>query len=153
MNNINQKENELNEKEKLIELKNTEVNNLTNFLENMIKNEKEKLEEAKSKIEKELKEFKEKAIKQFLTIKIINKKIEELTLNKSTINSVEALINGLSYDTKFVDNKQYFNGIFNEYEKISKEIDQSTNSKDIYGKYGLNVDSIGKIENKEKNDN
>ena len=151
--NINKKEEELNQKGKLIEEKNTEKNNLTSDLENIIKNEKKQLEEAKLKNEAELKKWKENAIKQFLTIKIINIKIEELTLNKSTINSVEQLVNDFSIDQKFIENKKYFTGLFNEYEIISREIDQSESPKDIYGKYGLNVDSIGKAESKDNKEN
>ena len=120
---------------------------MTKVLEEVFKKEQEELEEEKKILEKELKEYKDNAIRHFLTIKIINEEIEKLTLNKSTVNSVYELIKQLSLNDKFIDNKRYFNGIIDEYQNIVKEIDQSNNKNGIYEKYGLDLDSIRKIEN------
>ena len=96
-------------------------------------------------MEAELKKYKDKAIKHFLTIKIINEEIEKLTLNKSTINCVFELINQILLNKKFIDNRKYFKEVIEEYQNIVKKIDQSNNKNEIYKKYGLDADSIRKI--------
>ena len=53
----------------------------------------------------------------------------------------------LLFNNKFIDNRRYFHVIIDEYQNIVKEIDQSKNKNDIYKKYGLDLDSIRKIEN------
>ena len=89
--------------------------------------------------------YKDKAIRQFLSIKIINEEIEKFYLNKSTINCVFELINQLSLNKKFIDNRKYFKEVIEEYQNIVKKIDQSNNKNEIYKKYGLDADSIRKI--------
>ena len=137
---------------------------MTKVLEEVFKKEQEELEKEKKRLEKELKEYKDNAIRHFLTIKIINEEIEKLTLNKSTVNSVYELIKLLSLNDKFIDNKRYLNGIIKEYKEISDKIDdlkpkgnqstdkdkdsQSKKENIIYKKYGINAESIRKIENK-----
>jgi len=141
----------LNEKNKLIEIKRNQISELTNVLEKNIKNEQKKLEDEKIEIEKELKNYKHEAIKKFLTIKIINEEVKKLTLNKDTINSVSELINEFSLDKQFIDNRQYFEEIMKEYEAIAKEIDQSNEkAKEVYKRYDLDPESIGKIERPQK---
>ena len=144
---IKEAQKKLNEKNKLIESKQKEISELTNVLEKNIKNEKKRLEDEKSKIENELKVYKQDALKQFLTIKIINEEVKKLTLNKDTINSVSELINEFSLDKQFIDNRQYFDEIIKEYENIITEIEQSNGkSGEIYRRYNLDPDSIRKIE-------
>ena len=96
-------------------------------------------------MEAELKKYKDKAIKHFLTIKIINEEIEKFYLNKSTINCVFELINQILLNKKFIDNRKYFKEVIEEYQNIVKKIDQSNNKNEIYKKYGLDADSIRKI--------
>ena len=144
---INEAKKNLDEKETIIKSKNKEATQMTKVLEEVFKKEQEKLEDEKKRLETELKKYKDNAIRHFLTIKIINEEIEKLTLNKSTVNSVYELIKQLSLNDKFIDNKRYFNGIIDEYQNIVKEIDQSNNKNGIYEKYGLDLDSIRKIEN------
>ena len=142
---INEIKKNLENKNILIKSKNEEVAKMTNNLEGIFKKEQNKFEEENKKLEKELKEYKDNLFKHFLTIKIINEEIEKLTLNKSTVSSVFDLINQLSLNKKFIDNRKYFNGILEEYKIINNEIEQSNNKIDIYKKYGLNLDSIIKI--------
>ena len=97
-------------------------------------------------MEKELKTHKDNAIKHFLTIKIINEEIEKLTLNKSTINSVLDLMDQITLNKKFIDNRKYFTEIIEDYKKIIQELAQSNNKNDIYKKYGIDADSIRKLE-------
>ena len=78
----------------------------------------------------------------------MNEEIEKLTLNKATINSVAELINDLSLDKRFINNRQYFDEILNEYDKVVKEIDSSNNKIDIYKRYDLNPEKIKKVDNK-----
>ena len=144
---INEAKKNLDEKETIIKSKNEEATQMAQVLEEVFKKEQEKLEDEKKRLETELKKYKDNAIRHFLTIKIINEEIEKLTLNKSTVNSVYELIKQLSLNDKFIDNKRYFNGIIDEYQNIVKEIDQSNNKNGIYEKYGLDLDSIRKIEN------
>ena len=137
------------DKESIIKSKNEAVNQMTNALEEVYIKEQKRLQEEKKTLEKELKEFKDNAIRHFLTIKIINEEIEKLTLNKSTINSVSELIEQLSLNKKYIDNRKCFNEIREDYQKIDNEINQSNNQNDIYKKYGLDADSIRKIEKSE----
>ena len=141
-------ETELQIKNSLIEEKKKAINNLTNLLENGYKKEKKKLEDEKINIEKELTIYKNDTIKQFLTIKIINDEVKNLTLNKDTINEVKELIDDLSKDKRFIDNREYFKDIIKEYEKIIKEIDESKgNANKIYERYNLDPELITKIDN------
>ena len=95
-----------------------------------------------------MKLYKENTIKQFLIIKLINEKIEKLTLNNSTINSVKDLINDFSLNNKFIEDRQYFNEIINEYEDIVEEIGNKSplESINIYKRYGLTEEYIKKID-------
>ena len=148
---IEEAEKKLHEKDSLIQDKKNQINNLTNVLEGVYKSEQKRLEEEKESIEKELNRYKHNAIKQFLTIKIINEEIQKLTLNKATISSVTELINDLSFDKRFINNRQYFDEIIGEYEKVIKEIDETNGHPEkIYKRYDLDPESIRKIENKVK---
>ena len=150
--NIIEAEQKLKEKDSLIENKRQEIANLTNVLEDVFKNDQKKLENEKETIAKELNSFKQDAIKQFLTIKIINDEIKNLTLNKDTINSISELINELSLDQRFINNRSYFDEIIQEYEKINEEIEKSNGHPEtIYARYNLKLEEIksyGKSEKK-----
>ena len=119
---------------------------MTNALEEVYIKEQKRLQEEKKTLEKKLKEFKDNAIRHFLTIKIINEEIEKLTLNKSTINSVLDLMDQITLNKKFIDNRKYFTEIIEDYKKIIQELAQSNNKNDIYKKYGIDADSIRKLE-------
>jgi len=154
----------LEEKEKIIKNKNEEVGQMTSILEQIFQKDKEKLEEKEKVLQEELIKYKNNAIRQFLIIKIINEEIEKLTLNKSTVNNVFALIQELLKNEKFIDDRKYFYEVIEEYKKISNDIDiikkeeekegitdekkvellGQTNA--IYLKYGVDSDSIRKIE-------
>ena len=119
------------------------MTNLTNVLDGVCKNEKIRLEEKKGEIEKELEKCKKNAIKEFLTIKLINEEIKNLALNKDTINSVTELINELSLDSNFIKDKEMFDEVIEEYKKVIKEIDESNgHPEEIYRRYDLNPDSF-----------
>ena len=78
-----------------------------------------------------------------MTIKIINDEIKNLTLNKDTINSVSELIDELSIDKRFINNRNYFEEIIQEYEKVNEEIEKSNGHPEIiYAKYNLNAEAI-----------
>ena len=143
---IDHVEQKMNEKNILIERWQKVISELNNVLEKNIKNEKKKLEDEKEKIEKKLKKNKLEVIKQFLTIRIIKEELKKLSLNKETINSVSELINEFSLDKKFIDNRQYFEEIIKDYERVSKEIEES-NEKEVYKRYDLDPESIRKIDN------
>ena len=73
-------------------------------------------------------------------------------MNKDTINSVSELINELSLDKRFINNRNYFDEIIEDYEKINKEIEKANGHPEvIYSKYDLNVEEI-KSYGKEKKD-
>ena len=147
---IDERKNNLSLKEALIMSKNKEAFKLKNDLEELYGKDKNKLKEERNKLEAELKKYKDNAIRHFLTIKIINEEIEKLTLNKSTINSVFELINQLSLNKKFIDNRKYFNEVIEDYKNIVQKLNESNNKNEIYKKYGLDADSIRKIEKREK---
>ena len=142
---ISQTEKKLNETDNSIKLKKVQIDQLTKDLENTILNEQIKLEKEKEKILEKLNENKKKAIRNFLTIKIIKEEIAKLALNKTNINSVVEIIKEFSRDPKFIENHQYFKDIIDEYERINSMIDESQNKNIIYEKYELNPDSIRKI--------
>ena len=145
---------------------------MINDLEGTLKKEQNALEVDKENLEKNLNDYQKRAIEHFLRIKIINEEIQKLTLNKSTVNSVSELIKDLKHNEKFINKIDNFKGIITEYEKIDKEIEetkkqksnnnQSNKAKDnkntqedveqtkkinqIYMKYGVNADSVRKIE-------
>ena len=144
--NIDEIKNKLTFKKAIIKSKDEEVSLIRNSLEEILK-DLNKLQREKEVLEKEYKQNKDNAIKQFLIIKIINEEIEKLTLNKSTINSVSELIEQLSLNAKYIDKRKYFFELKEEYYKIAKIIEQSNNKNEIYKKYGLEPDSIRKLEN------
>ena len=146
---IKQAQKKLDDKDLLIKVKKEQMSNLTNILDSVYKNDRKRLEEEKKKIEKDLYDYKRDAIKQFLTIKIINEEISKLTLNKSTINSVTELITDLSTDKRFIKNIQYFDEIIKEYENVVKEIDNSKGHEDdIYKRYIIDPKLIRNLEKK-----
>ena len=140
--NIEESRKKLIEKDLFIQRKNQQLSDLTNALENVYKKEQKRLQEEKEKIQKKLDVYKYNAIKQFLTIKIINEEIQKLTLNKDRTYSVIEIMDDLSLDKKFINSRQYFDEIVNEYEKIVKEIDNSKNPNQIYKRYDLNQEAI-----------
>ena len=129
------------DKDVLINVKNDQVTIMTNYLEE-IYIEHQKIKNEREILEKDLKNCKDKAIKNFLIIKIINEEIEKLTLNKSTIISVLELIDQLLLNKKYIDDRKQFKEIIEEYKNIEKNIDSSNNKNDIYKKYGIDADSI-----------
>ena len=140
---IKDTEKELKEKNTLIENKKRLISDLTIKLEDVDKNDQKKLDEEKKEIAKKLNNFKHNAIKEFLKIKIINDEIKNLTLNKDTIYSVSELINELSLDKKFINNRNYFDEIFQDYEKINEQIEKTNGHPEaIYAKYDLNAEKI-----------
>ena len=148
--NINETKKKLNDKEAIIKSKNEEANRMTKALEEIYMQDQKNLQAEKETLEKELKKNKDNAIRHLLIIKIINEEIEKLTLNKSTINSVFELINQLSLNKKFIDNRKYFNEVIEDYKNIVQKLNESNNKNEIYKKYGLDADSIRKIEKREK---
>ena len=139
----------LNDKEAIIKSKNEEANRMTKALEEIYMQDQKNLQAEKETLEKELKKNKDNAIRHLLIIKIINEEIEKLTLNKSTIISVSELIEQLSLNRKYIDNRKCFNEIREEYQKIDNEINQSNNQNEIYKKYNIDAESIRNTEKSE----
>jgi hypothetical protein len=161
---MNKVKQNLEEKETIINNKNKEIDQMIKTLEQIFQKEKEQLEEKEKALQKELEKYKNNAIRQFLIIRIINEEIEKLTLNKSTVNNVLKLIEQLLLNEKFINEKKCFDEVIQKYETISNKIDLLkkegeekgiTDEKkvellkqenEIYKKYGIDSNSIRKIE-------
>ena len=109
---------------------------LTHFLER-IKYDKKWIEEERQKIDEELIKDKYDIMKNLLTITIINEELAKLPLKGEKLNSVFEILNELSLDKRFIDKRQNFEEIFNDYEKIVKDMENSKCQEQIYKRYGL----------------
>jgi len=141
---IDQNKIDLNTKNDFINTKSSTLEGIRNDLTNNLLKEKNNLESLKKTKNDEANSTKEEMFRKLCIIKILNKEMEEITLNKETINSLDEIIDNLS--KKFLDDRPLFLEIIKEFKDIVQKLDNpNLKPNPLYKRFDINEDDFKDI--------
>lgn len=138
--NLNQDKQKLKEKDDFIKEKGDILKSITDDINNTLETKKAELEKLQKEKKQEAGNTKEEIFRKLCIINILNKEIEKITLNKTTISSIEEIMDRLSL--KFLDDRPLFMEIIKEFKDIKGKYDKPNPNPNIpnplYVKFGIN---------------